>query len=131
MADAPSHNKSECRVMSVVGQHQPVIMRSIAEYSKLGITNTTGIVEKLVKKKYLRRERSDADRRIIKIQLTPEGEKIYAMEQENYRKVSRAILDALDESEQQEMLRMLQKATRSLNCLNHGALSKDNSNFFS
>lgn len=113
--EAVNLNKQECRVINVVGQFQPLMMRELAERSKLSITNTTGIVDKLVKRKYLCRNHSDQDRRIIKICLTPEGEKIYEMEVENYRQVSRAILSALDEPEQQEMLRMMQKAAAYLN----------------
>jgi DNA-binding MarR family transcriptional regulator len=110
-------NKQECRVINVVGQFQPLMMREIATRSKLSVTNTTGIVDKLVKRQYLCRDRSDDDRRIVKICLTPEGAKIHAMEIENYRKVSRAILGGLDESEQQEMLRMMRKATNHLNAM--------------
>lgn len=108
-------NKQECRVINVVGQAQPLMMREIAERAKLSITNTTGIVDKLVKRKCLRRDRSDEDRRIVKIFLTPEGEKIYALEVENYRRVSQAILDGLDDPEQQEMLRMMRKVAVHLN----------------
>jgi DNA-binding MarR family transcriptional regulator len=108
-------NKQECRVINVVGQFQPLMMRELAERAKLSITNTTGIVDKLVKRKCLRRDRSDEDRRIVRICLTPEGENIYAVEIENYRKVSRAILNRLDEPEQQEMLRMMRKVAVHLN----------------
>jgi DNA-binding MarR family transcriptional regulator len=107
--EAVNLNKQECRVINVVGQFQPLMMREIAAKSKLSITNTTGIVDKLVNRKYLCRDRSEEDRRIVRICLTPEGEKIYAMEIENYRKVSSAILNGLDELEQQEMLRMMRK----------------------
>ena len=113
--EAVNLNKQECRVINVVGQFQPLMMREIAERAKLSITNTTGIVDKLVKRMCLRRDRSDEDRRIVRIRLTPEGEKIYAMEVENYRKVSRAILDGLDELEQQEMLRMMRQVAVHLN----------------
>jgi len=113
--EAVNLNKQECRVINVVGQFQPLMMREIAERAKLSITNATGIVDKLVKRKCLRRDRSDEDRRIVRIRLTPEGEEIYAMEVENYRKVSRAILDSLDEPEQQEMLRMMRKVAVQLN----------------
>ena len=113
--EAVSINKQECRVINVVGQYQPLMMREIAERAKLSITNTTGIVDKLVKRKYLRRDRSDEDRRIVRIFLTSEGEKIYTMEIENYRRVSQAILNGLEEPEQQEMLRMMQKVAVHLN----------------
>ena len=107
--EAVNLNKQECRVINVVGQFQPLMMREIAARAKLSITNTTGIVDKLVNRKYLHRDRSEEDRRIVRICLTPEGEKIYAMEIENYRKVSSAILNGLEELEQQEMLRMMRK----------------------
>ncbi|MEM8604208.1 MAG: MarR family transcriptional regulator [Cyanobacteria bacterium P01_H01_bin.121] len=112
--EAVNLNKQECRVINVVGQFQPLMMREIAERAKLSITNTTGIVDKLVKRQCLRRDRSDEDRRIVRIRLTPEGEEIYAMEVENYRKVSRAILAGLDEPEQQEMLRMMRQVAAHL-----------------
>jgi len=113
-SEAANLSKQECRVINVVGQHEPLIMREIAEYAKLSVTNTTGVVEKLVQKGYLRRDRSDADRRIVKIQLTTSGQQIYALEVENYRSVGRAILAGLDAQEQSEMLRMLRKATERL-----------------
>lgn len=113
--EAVSLNKQECRVINTVGQFQPLMMREIAERSKLSVTNTTGIVDRLVRRKYLCRDRSDEDRRIVKIRLTPEGMEIHEMEIENYRKVSQAILSALDEKEQQEMLRMMRKAAVHLN----------------
>ena len=113
--EAVSINKQECRGINMVGQYQPLMMREIAERAKLSITNTTGIVDKLVKRKYLRRDRSDEDRRIVRIFLTSEGEKIYTMEIENYRRVSQAILNGLEEPEQQEMLRMMQKVAVHLN----------------
>ena len=113
--EAVNINKQECRVINMVGQYQPLMMREIAARAKLSITNTTGIVDKLVKRKYLRRDRSDEDRRIVRISLTSEGEKIYMMEIENYRRVSQAILNGLDGPEQQEMLRMMQKVAVHLN----------------
>jgi DNA-binding MarR family transcriptional regulator len=113
--EAVNLNKQECRVIGVVGQFQPLMMRELAERAKLSITNTTGIVDRLVRRKCLCRDRSDEDRRIVRICLMPEGEKIYAMEIENYRKVSRAILNGLEEPEQQEMVRMMRKVAVHLN----------------
>jgi DNA-binding MarR family transcriptional regulator len=110
--EAANLSKQECRVINVVGQREPLIMRELAEYAKLSVTNATGVVEKLVRKGYLRRDRSDLDRRIVKIQLTPSGQQIYALEVENYRSVGQAILAGLDADEQREMLRMLHKTTR-------------------
>jgi DNA-binding MarR family transcriptional regulator len=113
-SEAVNLSKQECRVITVVGQRQPLIMREIAEHSGLSVTNTTGIVERLVRKGYLRRERSEQDRRIVCIQLTPDGTRIYDLEVENYRSVSAAILAALDLEERAEMLRMMHKVAERL-----------------
>ena len=113
-SDMTNLNKPECRVISVVGQGQPLIMREIAERTNLSVTNTTGIVEKLVRKGYVQRERSEQDRRIVCIRLTADGARIYQLEVENYRSVSLAILAALDEGERDEMLRMMRKVAERL-----------------
>lgn len=113
-SDMANLSKQECRVISVVGRRQPLIMREIAEGAGLSVTNTTGIVEKLVRKGYAQRERSEQDRRIVCIRLTDDGTRIYHLEVENYRSVSAAILAALGEDERAEMLRMMRKVAERL-----------------
>ena len=53
----------------------------------------------LVNKKYVVRERSEADRRIVYIRLTPKGEKAYRHHEEFHKKMVESVVEKLSEEE--------------------------------
>lgn len=68
-----SVSKTELLAMLIVDRYGEVIMSQISDYLNAPLSTTTGLVNRLVKNGYLQRERSDADRRIVTIQLTDKG----------------------------------------------------------
>lgn len=68
---------------------------------KLGITvgSLTTSMNSLVNKKYVVRERSEEDRRIVYIRLTPKGEKAFRHHAEFHRKMIEAAMANLKEEE--------------------------------
>ncbi len=62
---------------------------------KLGITvgSLTTSMNSLVNKKYVVRERSEADRRIVYIRLTPKGEKAYRHHEEFHKKMVESVVE--------------------------------------
>ena len=66
-------SKFELFAMLVVDRHGEVIMSKISDEINVSMSTATGIVDRLVKKKYLIRERSELDRRIVLIKLTEKG----------------------------------------------------------
>lgn len=75
-------------------------MREIADYLRVAVSTVTGLVDKLEEKKLVKRERSDEDRRIIKIALTPKGQKIYKFHVEEFSKLCRGMLIGMTPEEQ-------------------------------
>lgn len=69
-------SKTELLTLLVVERHGEVIMSQIAEYIKIPLSTSTGLVNRLVRNGYLKRERSESDRRIVAIQLTDQGKSI-------------------------------------------------------
>ena len=88
---------NDMHIIEAVGLGEGNNMSTIAR--KLGITvgSLTTSMNSLVNKKYVVRERSEADRRIVYIRLTPKGEKMVesAMEKLSEEEV-KALSKALD-----------------------------------
>ncbi len=90
----------ETKAIGFLGQHGECIMREIADYLRVAVSTVTGLVDKLEDKKFVKRERSDEDRRIIKIALTPKGQEIYKFHVEEFSKLCRGMLMGMTDEEQ-------------------------------
>jgi len=102
-------NVQELNTIRFLGMNGPSIMREIAEYLMLAVSTMTGVVDSLVEKKLVSRERSDNDRRIVCVALTDSGKEAYCINLENHVKLSRGLLEALDDDEQETLLILLGK----------------------
>ena len=90
---------NEMHIIEAVGLGEGDKMSNIAR--KLGITvgSLTTSMNALVNKKYVLRERSEEDRRVVNIHLTPKGEKAYHHHAEFHKKMVEAILENITEDE--------------------------------
>lgn len=66
-------SKTELLTLLQVDRNGEIIMSRIADYINIPMSTATGMVERLVKKGYIERTRSDSDRRIVTIRLTDAG----------------------------------------------------------
>lgn len=107
-------NKQEMNVVEALGKKGPCIMSELAEYVMLAVSTLTGIIDTMVEKKFVIRERSDTDRRIVRVTLTPAGLDIHKVHEENHMKMSFGILNALDEDEQDVLLTLFRKITQKI-----------------
>ena len=104
----------ELNVINIIGEHEPCIMRDIAKYARLSLSNVTVIIDKLVKAKLVQRVRSEEDRRVVNGSLTEEGRKIYLVQIEHLHAVIHKLLSALEPGEQENFLSLFRKITRAL-----------------
>ena len=88
---------NDMHIIEAVGLGEGDKMSNIAR--KLGITvgSLTTSMNALVNKKYVLRERSEEDRRVVNIHLTPKGEKAYHHHAEFHKKMVEAILEHITE----------------------------------
>jgi len=105
--------KKELLIVDYVGNKKMCIMRDIAEFLNAPVSTLTSIIDKLVRKKQLYRERSDEDRRIVNVLLGSEGENTYEVFDGSKYFMSSSMLDALDEDEQDELIRLLSKVSKN------------------
>lgn len=90
---------NDMHIIEAIGLGQGNNMSTIAR--KLGITvgSLTTSMNGLVNKKYVVRERSEEDRRVVYIRLTSKGEKAFRHHAEFHRKMVEAIMENLEEEE--------------------------------
>ncbi len=112
--DAGDLNKQESNAIYTLGQSGAAIMRELAENLRLHVSTVTGLIDKLIEKGYVHRERSDEDRRIVRVSLTDLGRRAYEQELVKRADLSRAILDALDPEERQTLVRLFGKVADHL-----------------
>ena len=104
----------EGNVISTVGRHGPSMMSDIADRLSLSLSSVTGIVDKLVEKKLVERERSEEDRRIVRVVLTAEGQEVVKSCSEGHLKIGRGMLGALNDVEQDALLGLFRKISGTI-----------------
>lgn len=96
-------------LISFVGSEENLIMKDIADELGVPMSTATGIVDKLVQKKYLQRKYSESDRRIVLIELDEEGREAYNLFAKMKIQASEQILSKLNKSEAEEFINYLEK----------------------
>ncbi|MEO1262958.1 MAG: MarR family transcriptional regulator [Bacteroidota bacterium] len=107
-------SKKDLMIVSFVGDNDSVIMREIADYMKIPVSTTTGIVDKLVQKGYLSRQFSPTDRRSISIVLDEIGKNTHLLMSDMKHEMAGNILNDLEEFEASNFIEMLEKVTNNL-----------------
>jgi DNA-binding MarR family transcriptional regulator len=75
--------------------------------------NVTGIVDRLERDEWLRRERSNEDRRVITVKLTEKGDRIHVIQRQLTDELS-ALAHVWDDEQRQILTGMLQRMYREL-----------------
>lgn len=86
-------------------------MRDIAECFYITMPSATALIDKLIEMKFVTRNNDIKDRRIVKISITKQGEKLLeeAMKQ-RHDKVNK-LLSSLSKKDKEDLLRILQRIT--------------------
>jgi len=103
----------ELRVVELLGNEGPRMMRQLAEYLAVAVNSVTSIVDGLETKQLVRRTRSDQDRRVIRVELTDAGREIYDSLVEVNLRLFRSMLGALSEEEQENFMVLCRKMARA------------------
>lgn len=90
---------NDMHIIEAVGFSGENTMSMVAK--KMGITagSLTTAVNGLVNKKYVTRQRSEQDRRVIFLRLTEKGGRAYEHHQEYHRQMTDAVIGTLEENE--------------------------------
>jgi len=109
-------NQQELRVLELLGQDGPQIMRALAQHLSLAVNSVTTIADGLEHKHLIHRSRSDEDRRIVRVELTEGGRESYEALAGAKLQLFRAMLSPLTIDEQEILLVLFRKIARMGRC---------------
>ncbi|MFI5361980.1 MAG: MarR family winged helix-turn-helix transcriptional regulator [Elusimicrobiota bacterium] len=99
----------EIRVLRTVGRHEHCFMTKIADCIRLSLSSVTGLIDRLVEKKLVCRDRSPEDRRVVKVELTDEGRELHSSVLDSQIVFARGLLKTLSTAEQDHFLSLFGK----------------------
>jgi DNA-binding MarR family transcriptional regulator/YHS domain-containing protein len=97
-----------------IGEHRRLMMSRLAQICGLPFSTMTGLVGRLESKGFLRRVRTNNDRRVVYVETTSRGERAYQARLEADMRIVIALLDTLTAREQDAVVRALGKVTDAL-----------------
>ena len=106
-------NMQELRVVEFLGNEGPRMMRELAEHLTVAVNSMTSIVDNLERKQLVRRQRSEEDRRVIRVELTDAGRDIHQSLVEVNLRLFRSMLGVLTEDEQEIFMVLFRKIARA------------------
>ncbi len=105
---------TEIHTIEAVGLYDPRTMSEIAAVLGITLGTLTIAVDKLIRKGYLERSRSDTDRRIVYITLTKKGKLAYRIHEKFHMDMVKAIMMDFTSQEEEVLLTALRKLNQHL-----------------
>ena len=100
---------AELHTIAAVGLHESNTMKVVAERLDVTMATLTAAVNKLERKGFVLRSKSDTDRRQVLVSLTSKGRKAFRAHEAFHRKMVDAALEGLSEQEQDVFVRAVGK----------------------
>jgi len=110
---------SQTEVLLLVGQEQPVPLKQLAERMRLTPGAISQLVEGVERLGLIKRELSQQDRRVVNITCTNSGKRKVAAVRHMHRELMLDIVEALDNTELEAMVRMQQKMVAHMQAKYH------------
>lgn len=104
-----SLSTQEIRVLRTIGREKCCIMSGLAGAIRLSLSSVTGLIDRLVEKKLVCRDRSNDDRRVVQVELTDEGRELHQAASEGRLEFARDLLKTLSAEEQESLVSLLGK----------------------
>lgn len=98
---------NDMHIIEAIGLSGENTMSSVAKKLKITAGSLTTAVNELVRKAYVKRERSEEDRQVVYIALTEKGEKAFYHHEQFHRQMTNAVIEKLDDEEIDALVKML------------------------
>ena len=98
---------NDMHIIEAIGLSGENTMSSVAKKLKITAGSLTTAVNALVRKAYVKRERSEEDRRVVYIALTEKGANPFYHHEQFHRQMTNAVIEKLDDEEIDALVKML------------------------
>jgi DNA-binding MarR family transcriptional regulator len=104
-----SFSRAEGTLLAHLSEHGPATMSEVSAVLSLALSSTTGLVDRLVERRFVERTRPESDRRTVKVLLTTRGKR--ALEAYLTAKIGlgRGMLERLQPDERETLLALFRK----------------------
>ena len=108
-------NFQEAHLLMSIGMQGPLTMSEIARVLQLKLSSVTAVVDKLEEKHFVRRARSERDRRLVRVELTAAGRKFHNLVEAAHLTLTDSMLKILDPAERETFMALFRKIAQGLN----------------
>lgn len=99
------------RISALLDRHStPMAMRELGDALGVPLSTATHLIDSLVESGYIKRMPDPADRRIVRVALTPAGSRLYATFNEYFNRHVEEFLGRFTQEERENMIALMQKA---------------------
>ena len=114
-------SKMELLTLFIIDRRGEIIMSTLSDFLHVPMSTSTGIVDRLVRNSYVRRERSENDRRIVTLSLTEQGNSAVSGIKETLTGYLSRITEALSREEQRQLTALISKLVEALSSVPEGS----------
>lgn len=100
---------SEIHTIEAIGMYEEKTMSEVAAKLEITTGTLTTAIDKLIKKGYVERNRSETDRRIVNIKLTKRGKLAYRIHEKFHNDMVKRVIDGFSEHEEEILISGLNK----------------------
>ena len=93
--------------IEAIGMYKKKTTSEVAKELSITVGTLTIAINRLVKKEYVERIRSEDDRRVVKLALTKKGKLLYRVHQHFHREMVKGVLSQMSTDEEQALLKAL------------------------
>jgi len=114
MPPGPDLSKEEMRTLWALGMgdtRRRKTMSELAELLNVPLSTATNLVDRLCEQAMVVRTRSDKDRRVVEVQMSPQGKQRQAVARALRLAMAKDWLEPLDEGERHMFLHLMEKIT--------------------
>lgn len=106
-------------VLRIIGnsRSRQLTMSEIGKEMTVTFANITTIVDNLERLQYVRRQRDPKDRRLVKVELTPAGSKLYKKIFRSHRKEIAKLMKVLDENQLRQLMQFTEAIRKNTSLL--------------
>jgi DNA-binding MarR family transcriptional regulator len=101
----------ESRALGILNREGARLMSELAKSMEIPLSSATNLVNRLVEKGHVERERSEEDRRIVRVTLSASGKRLMQKLDQFRLEASRDALSHLNASEQRTLIELLHKTS--------------------
>ncbi|KJS68466.1 MAG: hypothetical protein JL50_05605 [Peptococcaceae bacterium BICA1-7] len=109
-----SVSRFELAALMLAERHDNITMSALAQGMSVPMSTATGVVDRLVRKKLLKRDRSEEDRRIVTVALTEEGSELLEKVKKHLRLFFDRVKSLLTEEEFETGINLIRKIALGL-----------------